>query len=242
MHSRSEIRRALFAVVVLALATGLVYGQAFTSLSGTVGDATGAMVPSAAVAISNVQTGAQREATTDNAGRYSFAQVLPGTYKVTAKAQGFSEFVLNTVELLVNSPATINITLQVGAVTQSVQVEAAAVRLNTTDASLGNAIGTTAIVELPFFARNVTGLLQYQPGVTSFGAGDDRDGAVNGGKSDQANVTLDGVDVNDQNGRAAFTSVLRVTLDSVREFRTTTSNGGADSGRGSGADVALVTK
>jgi len=67
-------------------------------------------------------------------------------------------------------------------------------------------------------------------------------GNVNGGKSDQANATLDGVDVNNQNTRAAFTSVLRVTLDSTQEFRTTTTNGNADEGRSSGAQIALVTK
>ena len=69
-----------------------------------------------------------------------------------------------------------------------------------------------------------------------------RDGSVNGGKPDQGNVTLDGADVNDQNARAAFTTVLRVTLDSVEEFRSTTTNGDAATGRGSGADVTLVTK
>ena len=71
---------------------------------------------------------------------------------------------------------------------------------------------------------------------------DSRSGSVNGGKADQANVTLDGADVNDQNARSAFTSVLRVTPDSVEEFRSTTTNGDAATGRGSGADVALVTK
>jgi hypothetical protein len=71
------------------------------------------------------------------------------------------------------------------------------------------------------FARNITGLLAIQPGVSLAGVtSDSRSGAVNGGKPDQANVTLDGVDVNNQNNRAAFTSVLRVTLDSVEEFRT----------------------
>ena len=71
---------------------------------------------------------------------------------------------------------------------------------------------------------------------------DDRNGSVNGGRSDQGNVTLDGVDVNNQSTRAAFTSVLRVTPDSVEEFRSTTSNGDASKGRASGADIALVTK
>ena len=69
-----------------------------------------------------------------------------------------------------------------------------------------------------------------------------RNGAVNGGKSDQANVTLDGVDVNDQQERSAFTSVLRTTLDSVQEFRVTTTNANADAGRSSGAQIALITK
>jgi hypothetical protein len=120
--------------------------------------------------------------------------------------------------------------------------------VNTTDASIGNAIGDKPISQLPFEARNVVGLLSLQPGVLYLGEpnpgaiGDYRSGAVNGGKSDQANVTLDGVDVNEQQNRAAFTSVLRVTLDSVQEFRTITTNAGADFGRTSGAQVALVTK
>src|SRR5205823_14460042 len=88
-----------------------------------------------------------------------------------------------------------------------------------------------------------------QPGVTFFGnldpqgaTTDYRNGSVNGGKSDQANVTLDGVDVNDQQSQTAFTSVLRVTPDSVQEFRVTTTNPNADQGRSSGAQVSLVTK
>ena len=117
--------------------------------------------------------------------------------------------------------------------------------MNTTDASLGNAIDNNVIVQMPSYARNVVGLLAFQPGVTSYSSGGTvgtNDGAVNGGKPDQGYVTLDGADVMDQNARTAFTSVLRVTLDSVEEFRVTTTNGDAATGRGSGADVQLVTK
>ena len=141
---------------------------------------------------------------------------------------------------------------KIGSTTTTVMVEAAATQVNTTDASLGNVIASEAIVELPMYARNIVGLLASQPGVTIFGSAgqgangtnnlDSRSGSVNGGKSDQANVTLDGADVNDQNARTAFTTVLRVTPDSVEEFRSTTTNGDAATGRGSGADVALVTK
>src|SRR5262249_49392863 len=121
-------------------------------------------------------------------------------------------------------------------------------QVNTTDASLGNAVAGQAITQLPFEARNVVGLLSLQPGVVFLQEPDPgvlndyRSGSVNGGKSDQANVMLDGVDVNDQQNRSAFTSVLRVTLDSVQEFRTVTTNAGADLGRTSGAQVTMVTR
>ena len=168
-------------------------GQAFTSLNGTVADPTGAVVPGATITITNVETGAKRDTTTDSAGRYTFVQILPGTYRLTAKSAGFTEVIVNDIRLLVNSPATVPVTFEkVGAIAQVISVEATAIAVNTQDATLGNAIGTQAITQLPFFARNVAGLLAYQPGVTSFGASDDREGSVNGGKSDQANVTLDG--------------------------------------------------
>ena len=180
------------------------------------------------------------------ASNYSFPQMQPSTYQVTARAKGLSEAVVNGVQLLVNTPSTVDIHFTVGTVQQTVSVNAESTQVNTQDATIGNAIGTRPILELPFDARNVIGLLSIQPGVTYFGDPSQRDdyrsGSVNGGKSDQGNVTLDGVDVNDEQFRTAFTSVLRTTLDSVQEFRTTTTNGGADVGRSSGAQVALVTK
>src|SRR5208283_2834126 len=103
------------------------------------------------------------------------------------------------------------------------------------------------VKELPMEGRNVPDLLSLQPGVAYLGnrsdvpVSDSRNGAVNGARSDQSNVTLDGVEVNDEGGHA-FTSVLPVTLDSVEEFRVTTTNSNADQGGSSGAQVALVTK
>jgi hypothetical protein len=233
----------------LFLCLGLnLFGQAST-LNGTVTDPTGAVIPNATLTLSHAETGASREATSDAAGRYVFSQVTPGTYKLTAKASGFNEVTINDVHLLVSQPSTINVSFEkIGSTTTTVEVAAEAVQVNTTDATLGNAVGGKVITQLPFEARNVVGLLSLQPGVVYLGepdpgsANDNRSGAVNGGKSDQANVVLDGVDVNDQQNRAAFNSVLRVTLDSVQEFRTTTTGAGADMGRSSGAQVTLVTK
>ncbi len=239
--------RQLFGLCFLAFFLAATsFGQT-TSITGTVSDPSGAVVPNATITITNAATGAVRTTVSDSQGRYTIAQVTPGTYDVRAKASGFTEAVIAKVELLVNQPATVPIQFEkVGSTTETVQVEANAETVNTTDASLGNAINNQTIVELPSFARNVTTLLANQPGVTLFGSAggslDYRSGSVNGGKSDQSNITLDGADVADQNSRAAYTSVLRVTLDSVEEFRTTTTNYDAASGRGSGADIALVTK
>jgi hypothetical protein len=225
----------LVAFLVLCLMPGL-FGQGFSLLSGMVTDPSGAVIPGATIVIVNTQTGAQRETISNEEGRYTIAQILPGTYQLTAKNPGFADVVIKEVHLLVNTPATLNIKFEkIGGVSETVQVDATGLQVNTTDATLGNTVTSQAILELPFFARNIVTLLQLQPGVTETGQ-------VNGGKSDQANITLDGVDVNDQVNRGAFTSVLRLTLDSVQEFRTTTTNSNADQGRGSGAEVSLVTK
>src|ERR1035437_9646112 len=240
-------------VGVLALAVALstcLFGQT-SSLAGTVTDPTGAVIPGAVVTIVNTETGLQREDKADTQGRYTMEQLPPGTYKVTANATGFADFTGNNVRLFVNQPGTQQIVFdKLGSTSTTVSVEAYAAQLNTVDASLGNVITSQAIVELPSFARNIANLLTFQPGVAYFASGcnssgnncDDRNGSVNGGRSDQSNITLDGADVNPQSSRAAFSSVLCVTPDSVEEFRTTTSNGGADTGRGSGAEITLVTR
>jgi hypothetical protein len=238
------MKRLLFVLLVLFALHLCAWGQATSQISGTVTDSSGAVIPSASVEIENLATSFKRAATTDTSGIYTFLQVVPGSYKVTVKANGFRTATINDVQLLVNTPKTSNIKMEVGQVTETVSVTAEAEMVNTTDASIGNAIGNKPIVQLPLNARNVVGLLALQPGVvyTSDNDTDSRNGAVNGGKSDQANVTLDGVDVNDQMDRNAFTSVLRMTPDSVQEFRVTTLNANADSGRSSGAQVVMVTK
>lgn len=238
----------LAAGAIFALASVCAFAQQFSSLNGTVVDPSGAVIPNVSVTITSLDRGTSRETKSDGQGRYIFPQVQPGRYKVLAKASGFTDVVVNDVALQINTPGKVNITFEkVGNVAETISVSAEAVQVNTTDASIGNVIGTKPILQLPLFARNLAALLAFQPGVTSFGEVngkplDDRSGSVNGGKSDQSNITLDGIDVNNQRSRTAFSSVLRVTLDSTQEFRTITNGAGAEFGRSSGAQVALVTK
>lgn len=225
--------------------------QIYTSLRGTVTDPQGAVVPGAAVVVTNNATGLTRSTKTGADGAFHLVQLPPGAYRISAEANGFKTTTKEGIKLLVNTPTTVRLRLELGETAQTVEVTASGARLDTVDATIGNPFNQTQVEQLPLEARNVVALLSLQPGVTYFGGdyrtesdypGDYREGSVNGGKADQANVTLDGVDVNDQLFGRAFTSVLRVTLDSVQEFRVTTSNPLASQGRSSGAQVALVTK
>lgn len=238
------MKRLLLGMLGLVALHLSAWGQAATQVTGLVTDSSGGVVPNAAIELENIDTSLRRSTTADQSGSYAFLQVVPGKYRMTVKASGFRTSTVNNVQLLVNNPATLNVKLEVGQLTETVSVVADTENLNTVDASVGNAIGNKPIVQLPLNARNIVGLLALQPGVvfTSEGDTDSRNGAVNGGKSDQANVTLDGIDVNDQMDRNAFTSVLRMTPDSVQEFRVTTLNANADSGRSSGAQVVMMTK
>ncbi len=179
-------------------------------------------------------------------GEYVFVQIPPAKYTIVVTATGFGEQ-KKTAELLVNQPATIDFALTVQASTVTVDVSAAAQTLNTSDASLGNSVDNATIQALPSEERNIPDLLSLQPGVVflpaaNIGANDPRSGAVNGGRSDQGNVTIDGIDDNDQVNGYAFTGVLRQTQDSIEEFRVVTGNSNADSGRSSGAQISMVTK
>ena len=224
-----------------------VFAQSSTSLRGHITDASGAVIPHADVRLVQVSTGTSRSGKSNAEGLYEFPQLQQGTYNLTVSAPGFATSERTNLELLVNVAATLDVKLEVAGVGQTVEVAAAATLVNTSDASLGAAFNQNQVSQLPIEARNVVQLLSLQPGVTFLGdridaTKDTRSGSVNGARSDQSNVTLDGVDVNDQNNGYAFTSVLRVTQDSVQEFRITTSNANADAGRSSGAQVALVTK
>ena len=238
---------------VLVLCVSSARGQATTSLRGTIWDQSGAVIPDTKVVLRNPSTGVDRATTSGADGSYQFLQVLPGTYQLSVEKSGFRTYLRTDLQLLVNTPATMNVTLEVGAQTQMVAVTAETPLLNITDASLGVAIGENQVKQLPLEARDVAGLYSMEPGVVYLSNradhnnpthlnNDTRSGAVNGARSDQSNITIDGVDANDEMNGYAFTTVLRMNPDALQEFRVSTTNYNADQGRSSGAEVAIVTK
>lgn len=235
----------IFLVTLLVLLAGhAAWAQGTTSLSGNVTDKTGAVIPGTEVTLTNQATNAVRVTTTNETGRYVFAQVPPGTYKVEFKIQGFASAVRDNVALPIGTPQVLSISLEVGTVAQSIVVEGGAVPVNTIDASEGSPFTELQVKQLPLEARNPSQLLSLQAGVIWAGEGltDQRQGSVFGSRPNQGNITLDGADVNDQVAQTAMQSVLPIPLDSVQEFRVTTTTGGAQYGRSSGAQIELVTK
>ncbi|MEO7659541.1 MAG: carboxypeptidase-like regulatory domain-containing protein, partial [Pyrinomonadaceae bacterium] len=232
---------AFSAVFLLALMVSSIHAQSGTgSISGSVVDQAGGVVPGATVTISNPNTGFSRTVTTGSNGRYSFVAIPPAKYRVEIQASGFKKVVNSNALAAVDSTTDISVTLEPGDVSAVVDVTGGSIEsiVNTQDAAVGNNFVSQQIIELPTDLRRVNDLLALQPGVT-------RDGYVAGGRSDQANITLDGVDINDQqtggrsgSGDISQGSALRSTTESVEEFRITTLGANANQGRSSGAQIS----
>ena len=219
-----------------------------TSLRGTVVDKSGAAIPDAQVTLASAEIGVSLNTQTDKDGFYQFQDVRPATYVLTVSAPGFATLKKSGLMLLVSTPTTSDVQLQIASGMTTVEVQATTETVNTQDATLGNTFESKQIMALPFEARDAAGVLSLQPGVTFIASAnpqdnvDTRNGALNGGRSDQANITLDGVDDNQQSTGTAFQGAVRSTLDSIEEFRVTTIGDNADQGRSSGGQVTLVTK
>ncbi|PYS76508.1 MAG: hypothetical protein DMF66_14320, partial [Acidobacteria bacterium] len=227
-------------------------------MRGTVTDSQGNVVPGATVNLIDPGTNTTRTQTSSEDGHFAFDLIPPGTYRVEAEAKGFKKAVVTGVVALVAKPTDANIQLAVGNVSETVTVSATSAEalVNTQDATLGNNFVSQQITQLPLEARNVAALLTLQPTAT-------REGYVAGAHADQANVTLDGIDINEaqtnQLGGAAGggagsnnlidstaspdrNTVIRLNADAIQEFRVTTSNPNASQGRSSGAQVELIAK
>ena len=253
MRPVSLTRKLLLCFVVSSLLTANLFSQALTSLRGTITDAQGASIPGAAVTLTAKDTGSSRKVISDAAGGYQFLQIAPGTYMVRTEKPGFSVNISNEIRLLVSTPASLDVKMAIGQTTETINVTAEPAAINTVDATIGTPFNEAQVRQLPLQTRNVVELLSLQAGVT-------QTGEVLGARRDQNNVTLDGVDVNDNqtsgvstagpgNGSnaggqrdAGFNAALPVPLDSVSEFRVTVGGTNANQGRSSGGQVTLVTK
>ncbi|HEV3510352.1 MAG TPA: carboxypeptidase-like regulatory domain-containing protein, partial [Candidatus Sulfotelmatobacter sp.] len=159
----SRLRHLAVLIGTFLVLCSLALAQsATTSVHGTISDAKGAVVTGATVTINDPATGLSRTVTTGSQGEYQFLELPPATYVLTVKATGFATVKEKGVQLLVRTPATLNVTLQVSAVVETVEVNATATLVNTEDASMGHAFDTQQIEALPFEGREPTSILTLQ--------------------------------------------------------------------------------
>src|ERR1700674_5547116 len=251
--------RATAVVVIIGVllsvsASGQVAGA---TLSGTIKDSSGAVVPQATVVIKNVATGVTTQLATNPDGFYTAANLLPGDYEVTISARGFNTERRTGISLTVGAQQVFDLALHVGSATKEVIVvtaEAPAVQLSSSDISA--VVNATTVRELPLNGRSWTDLAELQPGVNaiqtqpSFASGTDRGNrgfgqqlTISGARPQQNNYRLDGVSLNDY-ANGAPGSVLGGSLgvDAIEEFSVITSNYEADYGKTSGGVVNAITR
>jgi len=236
---RTRITLAI-AFIALMLASQLTHGQSTDAiLSGVVSDASGAAVPGARVKARNVNTGVLTETRTNEAGVYVFAALQPGSYQISADLEGFQKYVVNGLELEVAARATVNLVLEVGKASESIEVKAgAALQLDLLSASVGTVINGRKVLELPLAGRNAMDLLRTQAGVTGANGGQN----FNGARVGSLNISIDGTNAQDNLLNSLFLATVTsgVSVDRVEEFRIVTSPADAELGRGSGQIQALT--
>lgn len=221
-----------------------VLSQTSTSeISGTVRDNSGAVVPGASVTLTNEETGVTYRQQSTDRGFYSFPALPVGIYSVNVEAKGFKTALLTKNQLVVNTPLTVDVALELGQLNEVVSVEAKSELLQTSNATMGNVVTSKEVTELPLNGRNPLTLLVLEPGVVQRTQGDSGSGIhVNGSRDRAFNVTIDGIEANESSVPNPVSNLYRLTPENIQEYKVTTSNQTPEEGRNSGASVSIATR
>ena len=248
------------AFVVLTATVSISAQTASTStVAGTVFDSSGGQVANAKVELLDTDTGGKTTATTGSDGQFTFSAVHPGNYKVTVTAAGFRQAVVSGMKVDVGKSARVNVTLEVGQLTEVVEVTAGAdIELQTLNASVGDVLDANLLSNMPTLSRDATALVLLQPmaipgfnGPGGTGEGNSSGGTVAGARADQNTFMLDGGDAtSNMEGGGGYNTgfvatpraVVPTPVESLEEFRVQTNNAGTDFTRSGGAEVQMVTR
>jgi len=229
----------------LALLQPLTYGQQPTGrILGIVTDVQGMVVPGVSITVTNVATGIKYKAISDKDGAYQALNLPIGAYTVTAERQGFRKVVVTTGQLEINQNLKVDVTLQVGAVSEVVEVTTNGVAVEVQSATVGDSVTSRPIIDMPLNGRNVFDLARLEPGVTDNAQSGDSNYAgqsfsVAGGRVDSVTYLLDG---GDNNNLLDNNVVYNPNPDAIAEFRILENNYNAEYGRNAGGVVSVVTK
>lgn len=235
----------VFIAVLLSFSVSALAQGTTSRVTGSVTDSSGGAVSGATVTLTNDGTGVSLTTETSSSGLYVFDLIQAGSYTVTVEKSGFKKFVSAKNSVLINQPATVNVSLEVGGITETVSVEATAEQVQTSSSgNLGGTVEQRTIESLPIVGtrgRNPLDILNFQPGVTN-GANTGGGVHVNGSRDRSFNFTLDGIDINESTAGGSNFTPLRPNPDSIQEFQIVTGGFTAELGRSSGAQVTFVTR
>ncbi|MCO5353033.1 MAG: Plug and carboxypeptidase regulatory-like domain-containing protein [Bryobacteraceae bacterium] len=234
-------------MAILLFCAGAVYAQSDAgTITGVVRDASGGVIATAQVTITNEATRFERRVQTNESGFFVAPNLPPGQYSVSVELAGFKKYTTTGLRLESASSASINVELQVGQVTESVEVVASAAQLNTESAAVGKTVEQTQIQNLTLNGRNPLFLALLKPGVrggalSGFSFAMSSGGfAINGGRSQDSVLTFDGAVAT--RTRANGTSIGSVDLDTVQEVQVLTANYSAEYGRSAAGQIRIVTR
>lgn len=249
MQTRGVVRTAVVAMGLLVAAPAWAQNVG-GSLRGTVTDATGQALAGARVVVHNVGTGDVRELVTDVEGRYHAPLLPPGEYEVKTSQTGFTSVDRRGIRLNVGQDAVVNVTLEIGRISEEVVVDTDVSRVNLTSGSVSGLVGEKEIRDLPLNGRSFQQLALLQPGVqAALAAGNDVIGgrtpkiSINGARPEQNNFLLDGTDINNvYNKTPGSAAGVLLGVEAVLEFQVLTNAYSAEFGRSSGGVINAVTR
>jgi len=231
-------------LILLTVSASIGLAQTGTSrITGTVTDTSGAVVAGASVTARNEATGVTYKQTTTDTGFYAFPSLPVGSYTITVELTGFKTTQKTNNVLVVNTPLTVDVVLEVGGVSEVINIEGGYEKLQSTNAAIGNVVERKAIVDLPLNGRNPLTLITLEPGVVQRSAGAAGSGVhVNGSRDRAFNVTIDGIEANESSVPNPVSNLYRLNPDNVQEYKVTTNNATPEEGRNSGASVSVATR
>jgi hypothetical protein len=233
---------AVLIALILLVAVSPTLGQDTAGkVVGVVMDPQGAVVPKAMVSVKNVATGITNTAITDAGGQYQVLNLAIGNYSVTVEKEGFRKTVTKAYPLEINQSVRVDVTLTVGAASQTVEVNAAATQVETYNSTLGASVTSRELVDMPLNGRDILDLARLEPGVTDQNEENGAAGSfsIGGGRTDSVTYLLDGGLNNDLLDNSV---VFDPNPDTVAEFRILESNYTAEYGRNGGGIISIVTK
>ena len=236
----------LVAIAVLSV-SGVAYGQGASttsSLSGVVTDSSGGVIPGADVVAKHIATGTQTQAVTDAEGRFTIPALRPGAYTVTISLMGFKTAILADVALVTAVPASVRAVLEVGQLEETVVVTGATEIVQTQSTTISTTLTAKQVSAMPLSTRNAMDFLTYLPGVDSYTSS--RNSVVMGLTAGAVNITIDGVNVQDNylksdSGSSMF-AYINPRLDAIEEVTVSTANPGAESSGAGAVQIRYATR